>query len=73
MTQSELAAKFTPPDPNLVKARQAILNRIETLIRNFNTRGMADEARGLARAAYIVRDIIDSEGKIFLDDIKDFS
>jgi hypothetical protein len=83
MTERELAAKFTEPNPEIARVRRLILEKIEQSILRDNqliaqskpegtfTAHITGRRNGLAYAAYVVRDLIDSEGKILKEDLSE--
>jgi len=73
VTEQELAALFTPKSDELLKVREVLVQRIELeikLIRTNYPNAMLDYTNGLARASFIIRDLIDFEGKILKEDLK---
>lgn len=80
MTERELAAKFTPPDPKLAAVRNFIVSKLEEDVVRANKRIMDEpelarrqELRqwqdGLVFAIYSIRGLIDGDGKILWEDL----
>lgn len=81
MTEKELAGKFTPPDDKLVAVRTVLCRILEDRIREINqelgegARGtgannLTNYRAGITWAAYKIRDLIDTQGKILLEDLE---
>ena len=82
MTEKELAAKFTPPDRNLALVRSILIRRMEMQTVHYNKVAREEttsarihaarvQAESFSRAARMIRDLIDRDGKVLLEDIAD--
>lgn len=71
MTEQELESQFTPADPILAAARQAILAQLdENIRRNHATGGKCGhDVKALQYAQYVIRDIIAQDGRVLKADI----